>query len=40
MTFNKCSIRGKLYGYATDKAGNDITDPEVIILSICLSLES
>ena len=30
MTFNKCSIRGKLYGYVTDDAGNDVNDPEVI----------
>ena len=29
MTFNKCSIRGKLYGYVTDEAGNEIQDPEV-----------
>ncbi|CAF0849960.1 unnamed protein product [Rotaria sordida] len=28
MTFNKCSIRGKLYGYATDEAGNEIQDSE------------
>ncbi len=30
MTFNKCSIRGKLYGYVADEAGNDIQDLEVI----------
>ena len=24
MTFNKCSIRGKLYGYVTDEAGNEV----------------
>lgn len=29
MTFNKCSIRGKLYGYVTDEAGNEIQDLEV-----------
>ncbi|CAF1398670.1 unnamed protein product [Adineta steineri] len=23
MTFNKCSVRGKLYGYVTDEAGNE-----------------
>ncbi|CAF2582547.1 unnamed protein product [Rotaria sp. Silwood2] len=28
MTFNKCSIRGKLYGYVTDNAENEIQDPE------------
>ncbi|CAF4855551.1 unnamed protein product, partial [Rotaria sp. Silwood1] len=28
MTFNKCSIRGKLYGYVTDKAGNEIQDSD------------
>ncbi|UJR15621.1 hypothetical protein I4U23_002557 [Adineta vaga] len=28
MTFNKCSIRGQLYGYVTDEAGNEIQDPE------------
>jgi len=32
MTFNKCSIRGKLYGYVTDEAGNEIQDPEVILI--------
>ena len=26
MTFNKCSVRGKLYGYVTDEAGNDVQD--------------
>ena len=30
MTFNKCSIRGKLYGYVIDEAGNEVQDPEVI----------
>jgi hypothetical protein len=29
MTFNKCSIRGKFYGYVYDEAGNEIEDPEV-----------
>jgi hypothetical protein len=29
MTFNKCSIRGKLYGYVTDEAGNEVQDTEV-----------
>jgi len=29
MTFNKCSIRGKLYGYVNDEAGNEIQDIEV-----------
>lgn len=38
MTFNKCSIRGKLYGYITDEAGNDVTDPEVIFVSVLFSL--
>ncbi|CAF1371382.1 unnamed protein product [Adineta ricciae] len=28
MTFNKCSIRGKLYGYVTDGNGNEIQDPD------------
>ncbi|CAF4053105.1 unnamed protein product, partial [Rotaria sordida] len=28
MTFNKCSIRGKLYGYVIDEAGNEIQDLE------------
>ncbi|CAF0920378.1 unnamed protein product [Didymodactylos carnosus] len=28
MTFNKCSIRGKLYGYVTDDAGNETQDQE------------
>ncbi|CAF3568862.1 unnamed protein product [Rotaria sp. Silwood1] len=28
MTFNKCSIRGKLYGYVMDEAGNEIQDLE------------
>ena len=30
MTFNKCSIRGKLYGYVTDESGNESQDTEVI----------
>ena len=29
MTFNKCSIRGKIYGYMTDEAGNEVQDAEV-----------
>lgn len=29
MTFNKCSVRGKLYGYVYDEAGNEVTDVEV-----------
>jgi hypothetical protein len=29
MTFNKCSIREKIYGYVKDEAGNEITDVEV-----------
>jgi hypothetical protein len=29
MTFNKCSVRGQLYGYVYDEAGNEIQDPEV-----------
>ncbi len=32
MTFNKCSIRGKLYGYVTDEAGKEVQDPEVILI--------
>ncbi|CAF0761204.1 unnamed protein product [Rotaria sordida] len=28
MTFNKCSIREKLYDYVTDEAGNEIQDTE------------
>jgi len=32
MTFNKCSIRGKLYGYIMDEAGNEIQDPEVKLI--------
>ncbi|CAF0870447.1 unnamed protein product [Adineta ricciae] len=28
MTFNKCSIKGKVYGYVTDEAGNEVQDPE------------
>ena len=32
MTFNKCSVRGKLYGYVMDEAGNEIQDPEVKFL--------
>ncbi|CAF2108771.1 unnamed protein product [Rotaria magnacalcarata] len=28
MTFNKCSVRGKLYGYVMDEAGNEIQDLE------------
>ena len=30
MTFNKCSIRGKLYGYVIDENGNEIQDTDVI----------
>ncbi|CAF4017174.1 unnamed protein product, partial [Rotaria sp. Silwood1] len=26
MTFNKCSVRGKLYGYVMDEAGNEVQD--------------
>lgn len=29
MTFNKCSVRGTLYGYVYDEAGNEIQDVEV-----------
>lgn len=29
MTFDKCSIKGKLYGYVIDEAGNEVSDPEV-----------
>lgn len=29
MTFNKCSIRGKLYGYVEDETGKEIEDLEV-----------
>ena len=28
MTFNKCSIRGKLYGYVTDDQGNEVESAE------------
>ncbi|CAF2372959.1 unnamed protein product [Rotaria sp. Silwood2] len=28
MTFNKCSVRGKLYGYVNDEAGNEVQDFE------------
>ncbi|CAF3159951.1 unnamed protein product [Rotaria sp. Silwood2] len=28
MTFNKCSVRGKLYGYMMDEAGNEVQDIE------------
>jgi len=28
MTFNKCSIRGKLYGYVTDESGNEVQEQE------------
>ncbi|CAM4770297.1 unnamed protein product [Rotaria magnacalcarata] len=28
ITFNKCSLRRKLYGYVTDQAGNEIQYPE------------
>ncbi|CAF4380108.1 unnamed protein product, partial [Adineta steineri] len=27
MTFKKCSIQGKLYGYVMDSNGNEIQDP-------------
>jgi len=41
MTFNKCSIRGKLYGYVTDEAGKEVQDPEVIpIFSFFLFLQN
>jgi len=30
MTFNKCSIRGKLYGYVTDANGNELSDAKPI----------
>ncbi|CAF2072016.1 unnamed protein product [Rotaria magnacalcarata] len=30
ITFNKCSLRRKLYGYVTDQAGNEIQYPEKI----------
>lgn len=33
MTFNKCSIRGKLYGYVTDQDGNEIHDPKVRMIT-------
>jgi len=29
MTFKKCSIRGKLYGYVIDENGNEIEDTKV-----------
>ena len=29
MTFKKCSILGKLYGYVTDENGSEIDDPKV-----------
>ncbi len=29
MTFNKCSINGKLYGYIYDEANNEIEITEV-----------
>ena len=29
MTFNKCSIHGKLYGYVTDESGNEVQNSEV-----------
>ncbi len=28
MTFNKCSIRGKLYGYVIDENGHEVQDIE------------
>jgi hypothetical protein len=31
MTFKKCSIRGKLYGYVMDENGSEIQDPKVIL---------
>ena len=31
MTFNKCSIRGQLYGYVSDASGNEIQDYQVTI---------
>lgn len=36
MTFNKCSIRGKLYGYITDESGNEIQDPEILVIIIII----
>jgi hypothetical protein len=32
MTFKKCSIRGKLYGYVIDENGSEIQDPKVSFL--------
>jgi hypothetical protein len=29
MTFKKCSVRGKLYGYVTDENGSEIQDTQV-----------
>ena len=29
MTFDKCSVRGNLFGYVLDEAGNEVSDPEV-----------
>jgi len=29
MTFKKCSIRGKVYGYVTDQNGTQIEDTNV-----------
>lgn len=29
MTFDKCSVRGNLFGYVMDEAGNEISDHEV-----------
>ena len=36
MTFNKCSINGKLYGYIYDAHNNEIEITDVIILSFLL----
>jgi len=31
MTFKKCSIRGKVYGYVFDENGTEIQDPKVTL---------
>ncbi len=33
MTFKKCSIRGKVYGYVIDENGNEIEDPKVRLIN-------
>jgi hypothetical protein len=40
MTFNKCSVRGKLYGYVNDEAGNEIQDPEVKVFIFFFDLKN